>query len=623
MFAGVWPERRLRPYSLAMNSPRAFSTALTILFLSACATPAHETAPQSAAALAPAAGARGASTEPSRPAKNAPDFVSKDAAGKEVKLSDFKDKIVILDFWATWCGPCMQSLPHTQELAAKYKDAGVVVLAVCTGDTREKFDAWVKKNQTKYPGIVFTCELNDRGSDKFDERASSKLYQVPGLPTQFVIGRDQKIAAQLVGYDDAGDARAESALGHLGVNVDAALVAKGEAQIKQDADEAAAEAAEEAANPPPVFVPQLGQLKSGDMMPAVSLTGPDGQEFTLASLRGKTLVLGIGFEDIVPTETLRTIGAKHGANGVVPLAVMLYSKREAYDAWLAQQQGKPALASGWDPAAAFAGDRENPDMKAMAEWDSKTFLRKVLGGAPLGGTPAFPFFFVVDPAGKFVGMFWAGKMQAEGLGNLLLRAGVELAAADMPMKIASPSDFVVQPPPPPEAPVAQLAIGAVAPDFAMTDANGRKVKLSDYKGKVVVLDFWATWCGPCVASMPHTQEVAAHYKDQGVVVIGSCTSDARAAFETWVRKNQSKYADFVFAHDAAEKGPERASRKLYGVRGIPAQFVIGRDGKVAAFVGGYKSGEVLLEGALAKAGIKVDPAIVAQAALDQKKREEQ
>ena len=71
-----------------------------------------------------------------------------------------------------------------------------------------------------------------------------------------------------------------------------------------------------------------------------------------------------------------------------------------------------------------------------------------------------------------------------------------------------------------------------------------------------------------------------------------------------------------------EKSPERASHKLYGVRGIPAQFVIGRDGKVAAFVSGYMAGEVLLEGALAKAGIKVDPAIVAKAAEDQKKRDE-
>ncbi|MEY4087918.1 MAG: hypothetical protein RJB55_189, partial [Verrucomicrobiota bacterium] len=68
--------------------------------------------------------------------------------------------------------------------------------------------------------------------------------------------------------------------------------------------------------------------------------------------------------------------------------------------------------------------------------------------------------------------------------------------------------------PPPAAP---LGAGVVAPDFATQDPAGKTIRLSDFRGKVVVLDFWAPWCGPCIAAMPHTQEVAAQYKDQGVV----------------------------------------------------------------------------------------------------------
>jgi thiol-disulfide isomerase/thioredoxin len=167
-----------------------------------------------------------------------------------------------------------------------------------------------------------------------------------------------------------------------------------------------------------------------------------------------------------------------------------------------------------------------------------------------------------------------------------------------------------------------LAVGTPAPDWELATADGSRIALKDLKGEVVVLDFWATWCGPCKKSLPHTQEVALKYKDQDVVVLANCTSDARKAFESWLQQNQGDYPDIVFTHDAAEKKPERASRSLYGVGGIPQQFVIGKDGKVAALVDGYMDGEVLLEAALAKAGVKVDAATLEKAAADQKKRDE-
>eukprot|EP01041_Mallomonas_annulata_P041265 gene41265-65313_t len=121
--------------------------------------------------------------------------------------------------------------------------------------------------------------------------------------------------------------------------------------------------------------------------------------------------------------------------------------------------------------------------------------------------------------------------------------------------------------------------------------------------------------------MPHSNDVANRYKDQGVVVWGSCTSDTRAAFEKWVKANQEKYSGFIFSHDPAERTPASVSLKLYGVSGIPQQFVIDREGKIAALVNGYLPGEVLLDAALAKAGIKVDPAIMAKAVVDQQKRD--
>lgn len=173
----------------------------------------------------------------------------------------------------------------------------------------------------------------------------------------------------------------------------------------------------------------------------------------------------------------------------------------------------------------------------------------------------------------------------------------------------------------PTPPAAPLGAGVMAPDFTTQDLTGKTVRLSDFRGKVVVLDFWAPWCGPCIAAMPHTQEVAAQYKDQGVVVLASCTSDTRASFERWVKANAAKYPDILWSHDAAERAPGRASLALYGVRGIPTQYIIDREGRIVDSVVGYMPGEKILDGGLAKAGIKVDPAVVAKAEADLKKRE--
>jgi len=191
------------------------------LFSTAAAADAATPGSVPAQRIIPAAGGAAVAKRPEliKNGLEAPDFVSRNLEGKEIKLSDYRGKVVVLDFWATWCGPCRRSLPHTQEVAHKTKDRGVVALAVCTSDTRAKFDEFVKANQATYPDIVFTCDPNVRGSATYADRASSKLYFVSGIPTQFVIGKDGKIVGSLVGYRD-GDTRLESTLAKAGVKMD-------------------------------------------------------------------------------------------------------------------------------------------------------------------------------------------------------------------------------------------------------------------------------------------------------------------------------------------------------------------------------------------------------------------
>ena len=383
----------------------------------------------------------------------------------------------------------------------------------------------------------------------------------------------------------------------------------------------------------PPFREDFAKTKAGDVVPDFAVQDADGKPAKLSDYAaGKVTVFALWGASYALSPAMMAqwdkLSKKYAGAGVVFLGIGSYGSREEFDTWRAKFSGQFTYPVAFDPLgkyppAAKPREQMTPDEVKAETTRYKEFFATAIS-MQIGGVLApYPTTFVVDASRKLVG--WTSGNQPTynlALANLLLRAGVKLAAEDLPERIYTHDE--TKPPAPSATPVALtelLKVGAAAPDFTTTDLDGKPVKLSDFRGKVVVLDFWATWCGPCIASMPHTNEVAAHYRDQGVVVLGSCTSDTRAAFEKWVKANREKYPDFIFTHDAAEKSPASISLKLYGVTGIPQQFVIGRDGKVAALVNGYLKGEVMLEGALAKAGIKVDPTIVAQAEIDQKKRD--
>ena len=114
----------------------------------------------------------------------------------------------------------------------------------------------------------------------------------------------------------------------------------------------------------------------------------------------------------------------------------------------------------------------------------------------------------------------------------------------------------------------------LAPEFSLTDITGKPLKLTDYRGKVVMLDFWATWCGPCRVEIPGFVELQKRYGGQGLAIIGISmddSSDASAVVDF--------YKQFQMNYPVAI-GNDRLGELYGGVLGLPTTLVIGRDGRI-------------------------------------------
>jgi peroxiredoxin len=118
-------------------------------------------------------------------------------------------------------------------------------------------------------------------------------------------------------------------------------------------------------------------------------------------------------------------------------------------------------------------------------------------------------------------------------------------------------------------------LGEMVPDFSATDLEGKPISIEAYRGKVVLVDFWAVWCGPCVADMPNVKKVYEKYKDKGFDVIGISLDNDEKQLRDFLKKN-----DIPWRQVFSGKGWDSPVSRQYGIYSIPSVWLIDKDGKL-------------------------------------------
>jgi len=130
-----------------------------------------------------------------------------------------------------------------------------------------------------------------------------------------------------------------------------------------------------------------------------------------------------------------------------------------------------------------------------------------------------------------------------------------------------------------------------APDFTLKDLNGNDFRLFNQAGKVIIVDFWATWCPPCRMEIPDFQSLYSKYSNQGLLLVGVSLDDSSEPVKEFVKKYNVSYPVVM--------GNEQVANSYGGIRGIPTTFVIDGKGNIYKKYIGYTEGQVFEQDILA------------------------
>jgi peroxiredoxin len=443
--------------------------------------------------------------------------------GEKCKFSSLRGQYVLVDFWASWCGPCRKELPNVKKLYAKYHCAGLQVVGVSIDDNTEKWETAVKEE-----GLMYT-QWRD------PNKQSLKLYNFNGIPFIILLGPDGKILAKNLRGDELE--REVSKYIHVqpyNINVKLAKPYKGKVY--------------------------LSCIKNRFTL--IDSLAVDGDSFMFTGNIAKTDQYRISSRPYVfDINICVEPGCNYSAttndnknffvdteNGKEQLLMNEYSQAMApYDAKCEQLSIRYSELKNKGKNADFLNKDLNNCFKE-SERSKASFIKKYPNSfsailvADQLISQDFPF--LRDINNELDSVKYADSYYYKSFKNKYLEV----------------KNKWIQ--------------NKKAPDFTTKDINGKNVRLSDFIGKYVLLDFWASWCHPCRLKMKELKKVYSQLKEKGFEVLSISLDENRSLWE------KASQEDKVIWTNTCDLKPFKDNNiaQLYKVTNVPTLFLIDKNG---------------------------------------------
>ena len=603
--------------------------------------------------------------------------------GSEYKAEDYAGKVVLIDFWATWCGPCCRELPNVKKAYAAYHDKGFEVIGVSCDDPAQEdvFKEFLKENEIPWKQMFDEKAVIPNPQSKDGKPIPvSVYYGINGIPCPVLIGADGKVLS-LNARGEELDEQLAKIYGEVKEEAPAEEAKPAEetpAEEAKPAEEAPAEPAAPAEEAPAEPAAPAEEAPAEPAAPAEETPAePAAPAEEAASETTSDVIVSEGVNDEGESEKDDAAEEADDAIPAVPESGTLEDYQDCITTLRMELQNKvqsmiaQARKDGVNPQSeAFTNslkemakeyfarieqaadkamllkDVSDDDFKQLANYKFQTirtlaelskedesavsakieafakqlremgkndvaeqiegflFMEKVRGYLHSGNVEAFTKVAAeidekVEKAGKDISLSLAQKA------GLILIVGATLSDYKAPegrqekylKALAESSDPEVQKIAGEMEKQMMRAEGekrfndSLGKEFKFggTFTDGSEYNAKDYAGKVVLIDFWATWCGPCCHELPNVKKMYDAYHDKGFEVIGVTCDDPENEedFNQFLKEKEIPWKQ-MFDGKAVVPGLKTKTgepilvSEYYAINAIPCPVLIGKDGKVVS-----------------------------------------